>query len=190
MTELDMAESTHLSQFRLMAQYNTWANDRLYALAASLTEEERQRNLGAFFQSVHGTLNHLLVGDRAWLGRFSTSTPHRFQTLQTAKRLVDYSLRQILYADFAELRQERAETDEAIAAWMQELEPDMLLARMQYRNATRQIERDHALWFGLAHFFNHQTHHRSQATTLVHQLGKDYGTTDLLALYDLADIAP
>lgn len=182
-----MTGSTHLSQFRVMAHYNTWANDRLYALAAALTEEERQRNLGAFFQSIHGTLNHLLVGDRAWLGRFSTSTPYQFQTLQTATCLFDYDLRQILYADFAELRQERAETDRAIANWIEELEPDLLSARMQYCNASRQIERDHSLWFGLTHFFNHQTHHRSQVTTLLHQLGKDYGVTDLLAMYDLIE---
>lgn len=96
------------------------------------------------------------------------------------------SLSQILYTDFAELQHERSETDRVIEAWMQELEPEMLSTRVYYCNPTRGIEREHSLWFGLTHFFNHQTHHRSQVTTLLHQLGRDYGLTDFLAMYDIA----
>ena len=182
-----MSEPTHLNQFRCLAQYNSWSNDRLYRLVASLPETERQRNLGAFFESIHGTLNHLLLGDRIWLGRFATSTCHQFSALQTAKLVFEFeSLEQILYSDFAELWHERTETDRAIEQWMNELEPEMLSARVHYRNAARGIERNHSLWFGLTHLFNHQTHHRSQATTLLQQLGYDYGATDFLVMYDLA----
>lgn len=182
-----MAESTHLKQFRLMAQYNLWANSKIYDLVASLTEAERQRDLGAFFESIHGTLNHVLLGDRAWLGRFATGTCYKFPALQNAKLIFNVeSLAQILYSDFAELRRERSETDQVIETWMQELEPEMLSTRVHYANPARGIEREHCLWFGLAHFFNHQTHHRSQVTTLLHQLGHDYGMTDFLVMYDLA----
>ena len=76
-----MSELTHLSQFRLMAQYNTRVNNQIYELAESLLEEERQRNLGAFFQSIHGTLSHLLLGDRAWLGRFATGRLDRLRAI-------------------------------------------------------------------------------------------------------------
>jgi uncharacterized damage-inducible protein DinB len=182
-----MSESTHLNQFRLMSQYNSWVNNHIYDLAGTLSEEERKRNLGAFFQSIHGTLNHLLLADRAWLGRFATGTCYTFPSLQEAKLLFEYeSLAQELYADFTELRHERSQTDEVIEKWMQELEPEMLSARLSYRNIRRGIEREHSLWFGLAHFFNHQTHHRSQVTTLFQQLGQDYGVTDFLAMYELA----
>ncbi|APB33139.1 hypothetical protein GlitD10_0823 [Gloeomargarita lithophora Alchichica-D10] len=182
-----MTESTHLSQFRLMAQYNSWANNKIYDLVASLTEEERQRNLGAFFESIHGTLNHILLGDRAWLGRFATGTCYTFRSLQNEKLVFQLeSLAQILYTNFAELRYERSETDRVIEKWMQELETEMLSTRVYYSNPARGIEREHSLWFGLTHFFNHQTHHRSQATTLLHQLGRDYGVTDFLAMYDVA----
>jgi uncharacterized damage-inducible protein DinB len=182
-----MTQSTHLNQFRLMARYNTWANDRVYELVSNLSEEERQRNLGAFFNSIHGTLNHILLGDRAWLGRFATSTPHKFQSLQEAKLVFNcQDLGEILYPNFAELRKERSQTDRAIENWTNELTPEMLSARMNYKNITKGIDREHSLWFALAHFFNHQTHHRSQVTTLLHQLGKDYGITDFLAMYDLA----
>lgn len=182
-----MAESAHLRQFRLMAQYNSWVNDKIYSVVASLTEEERQRNLGAFFGSIQGTLNHILLADRAWLGRFATGTCYTFQGLQDAKLVFQFeSLAQILYADFTELRQERMDTDNVIEKWMRELEAEMLSTRMHYSNPARGIEREHSLWFGLTHFFNHQTHHRSQVTTLLYQLGQDYGVTDFLAMYDLA----
>lgn len=182
-----MSESAHLRQFRLMAQYNSWVNHQIYDLAASLSEAERQRDIGAFFQSIHGTLSHLLLGDRIWLGRFSTGTCYRFSALQNAKLVFEYgSLRQILYPDFEVLRRERSETDGVIEMWMQELEPEMLTTRVQYSNPAHGIEREHSLWFGLTHFFNHQTHHRGQVTTLFHQFGQDYGMTDFLAMYNLA----
>ncbi len=182
-----MSESTHISQFRLMAQYNSWVNERIYDLVASLSEEERQRDFGSFFHSIHGTLNHILLADRTWLGRFATGTDHRFPSLQNAELVFEFeSLGQILYTDFTELHSERAKTDKLIEQWMHELEPEQLSARVHYHNLTQGIEREHSLWFGLTHFFNHQTHHRSQVTTLIHQLGKDYGVTDFLAMYYLA----
>jgi uncharacterized damage-inducible protein DinB len=172
---------------RVMAQYNSWVNNKIYDLVTSLSEEERQRNLGTFFRSIHGTLNHILLADRAWLGRFSTSTRYTFPALQEAKLVFKFdSLAQILYADFAELCHERIETDKVIEKWMQELEPEILSTRVHYSNISRGIEREHSLWFGLTHFFNHQTHHRSQVTTLIYQLGQDYGVTDFLAMYDFS----
>ena len=95
------------------------------------------------------------------------------------------SLSQVLYPDFAELHPERLETDRAIEQWMHELEPDQLSASMRYQTFARS-DREHSLWFGLTQFFNHQTHHRSQATTILNQLGQDYGVTDFLAIYDFA----
>lgn len=182
-----MSESTHINQFRLMAQYNTWVNNQIYELVASLTEEERRRNLGAFFDSIHGTLNHILLGDRAWLARFATSTCHKFKSLQDAKLIFEVeSLGKELYSDFIELRNERAQTDNVIESWTRELTDEALSARMQYHNVSRSIEREHSLWFALAHFFNHQTHHRAQVTTLLHQLGYDYGMTDFLCMYNIA----
>jgi uncharacterized damage-inducible protein DinB len=183
-----MSESTHLNQFRLMARYNSWVNDRVYNLVASLSQEEMHRDLEAFFGSIHGTLNHLLLSDRTWLGRFATSTSHTFPSLQDAKLIFEFeSLGQILYADFTELRRERQETDKVIERWMHELTPEMLSTSLHYHNVRRRIKRKHVLWFGIAHFFNHQTHHRAQVTTLLHQLDRDYGVTDFLAMYDVAN---
>lgn len=182
-----MSELVQLQQFRLMAQYNAWVNNRLYDIVATLSAEERQRDRGAFFHSIQGTLNHLLLTDRIWLGRFSNSTPYTFPTLQATKLVFECeSLSQILYPNFADLRVERSHTDRAITQWMQDLEPEMLSAPMRYYNNARTVERTHALWFGLTHFFNHQTHHRGQVTTLLTQMGYEYGITDVLAMYEFA----
>lgn len=181
-----MNTSPHLNQFRLLAQYNSGSNDRLHTLLSTLTEEERQRSLGAFFGSIHGTLNHLLLADRIWLDRFAAGTKYKFSALENAKLILNFdSLSDILYPDFAEFRQERKATDRTIEQWMSELEPEMLSVRLCYQNV-KKIDRDHSLWFGLAHFFNHQTHHRAQVTTLLHQLGYEYGATDFLLMYDVA----
>lgn len=180
-----MTESTHIDQYRLMAKYNTWVNDKIYDLVASLTEAERQQEQGTYFGSIHGTLSHILLGDRAWLGRFATGTSYTFPALQDTKLIFKFdSLAQILYPDFAELRQERSETDRVIERWLQEIEPEILSTRVHYSNPARGIDREHSLWFGLTHFFNHQTHHRGQVTTLLHQLNIDYGATDFLMMYD------
>jgi len=185
-----MEKSTHLQQFRLMAQYNTWVNHHLYELARSLADEERRRDCGAFFGSIHGTLNHLLVGDRAWLGRFATSTPYTFAALEQTDLLLNCTdLSQELYPNFEQLWQGRSKTDQAIEQWIEELTPAMLSASMHYRNVSGTIDRTHALWFGIAHFFNHQTHHRAQVTVLLQQMGKDYGMTDFLVMYNLARAA-
>jgi uncharacterized damage-inducible protein DinB len=61
----------NLSYYQLMADYNHWMNQKLYAICAEIPDEKRKEDLGAFFQSIHGTLNHLLYGDRAWMGRFT-----------------------------------------------------------------------------------------------------------------------
>ena len=63
-----MTPSAH---YRMFGHYNAWANKRLYDAAASLTSEQYRADRGAFFKSVHGTLNHLLVTDRIWMQRFT-----------------------------------------------------------------------------------------------------------------------
>lgn len=178
--------SSHQQQFRLMGLYNSWSNKKIYDVAASMTDEERRRNLGAFFRSIHRTLNHLLLTDRHWMSRFAENTRLRFRAYEGAKLepvLGEHGRE--LYRDFADLRREREATDAVLSAWLEELRPETLAVEMRYRNS-QGVERVHPLWFAMAHFFNHQTHHRSQVTTMMRQLGHDYGVTDLLAMYQLA----
>jgi uncharacterized damage-inducible protein DinB len=158
-----------------LARYNHWMNDKLYGLAATLSDEARKRDCGAFFKSIHGTFNHLLLADRVWLARFTGVTvPDEF--IGPGIRSLD----QELYADFEDLRRERALTDDALSAWISGLTAERLAAPLVYsRRGQRQ---ESPLWWAVAHVFNHQTHHRGQITTLLMQQGSDPGVTDLFAM--------
>jgi len=157
------------------ARYNRWMNDKLYGLAATLSDDARKRDQGAFFKSIHGTFNHLLVGDRVWLGRFKgVAAPEGFMAPGIR------SLDQELCADFEELRRERARTDDELSRWVSELTPERLEAPLVYPRRGHMLSSP--LWWAVTHVFNHQTHHRGQITTLLSQMGLDIGVTDLAPL--------
>jgi uncharacterized damage-inducible protein DinB len=159
-----------------LARYNRWMNEKLFAVAARLSDEERKRDRGAFFRSIHGTLNHLLLADRVWMGRFRGVAVHGDWLGPGGIRSLD----QELHADFTELRAERAKMDAEIEQWARGLTAEALAAPLRYtRKGTTY---DHPLWWSLAHLFNHQTHHRGQVTTLLMQAGQDPGVTDLIAM--------
>jgi uncharacterized damage-inducible protein DinB len=156
-----------------LASYNRWMNERLYALCAELPDAERKRDRGAFFKSIHGTLNHLLLADRIWLGRF-TGVPFPVTGLD-----------QELYADFGELRSERERTDREITSWVASLAPDVFAGTLRYTSFVNPAPRSYPFWVAVTHFFNHQAHHRGQLTTLLMQAGVDPGVTDLIWLPEL-----
>lgn len=158
---------------RTMAQYNRWMNERLYDLCDRLTDQERKRDVGAFFGSIHGTLNHLLLGDKIWLGRF------------LGEPFAVTSLAHELHSDFEQLRSERSRTDEKIVDWAGSLTSADLAGGLSYTSVVNPKPRRYPMWFAVAHFFNHQAHHRGQLTTLLSQRGVDPGITDLIWLPDL-----
>jgi uncharacterized damage-inducible protein DinB len=162
-------------QARLFASYNAWMNDKLYSACAMLPDEERKRDRGAFFHSIHGTLNHLLLADSAWMGRFE------------GKPIVLKSLDQELYSSFDELRTHRREMDGRIERWANGLTEAALDAKLRFTSVLAKRDNTATLWKLVTHFFNHQTHHRGQLTALLSQAGIDYGTTDLLLLPSVLD---
>jgi uncharacterized damage-inducible protein DinB len=157
------------SHFRMMAHYNTWANTRLYDAAAVVDAEAYLAPRGAFFGSLHGTLNHILVGDRIWLQRF------------TGEGEVPTSLDAILHDDFAALRAARDEEDARIVAYVEGLDEAAFDSLFSYRTITKPVDVTQPLGPALAHFFNHQTHHRGQAHCLLTQITGDAPSLDLIA---------
>ena len=141
--------------YTMFAGYNRWANERIYAAAAAMPEAEYLRPRGAFFGSLHGTLNHLVVTDRIWLRRFTGEGP-----LHTR-------LDEVPYADLASLRAARAAEDERIIGYVDGLSEEALAATFSYRTITSPKDITQPLAPALSHFFNHQTHHRGQAHGLV-----------------------
>jgi uncharacterized damage-inducible protein DinB len=152
--------------YETMAEYNYWINQKLYAICAEIPDHQRREDLGAFFKSIHETLNHLLFGDRVWMGRF-IGEPF------FAK------IGQELYTDFNQLHQEREITDQQIINWSKNLSSEWLNQPFQYTSGVDKKTRTLLKWILVTHMFNHQIHHRGQLTTLLSQLGYDIGITDL-----------
>lgn len=166
------------AQLCLMAQYNQWMNARLYAAAASLAPGELARERGAFFGSLLGTLNHLMCGDTLWLQRFARH-PAAFAALDPVRAIrPPASLTEPLFDDFAAMHAHRLRLDQVIVDWTASLQESDLDHALDYQNSKGPNRRH----FGslLLHFFNHQTHHRGQASTLLSQAGAQLGDTDLL----------
>lgn len=153
-----------------MARYNRWMNEKIYAVCAEIPDAERKRDRGAFFGSIHGTLNHLLLGDKLWMGRF-VDCPFAVESLD-----------QELYADFDVLRAERERMDGEILEFTDALDENALDGDFRFTTIVNPAEHVYVLRHVLLHFFNHQTHHRGQATTLIKQAGHDPGVTDLMWL--------
>jgi uncharacterized damage-inducible protein DinB len=153
--------------FEMLAGYNAWANTRLYAAAATLGEDEYHADRAAFFRSMHGTLSHILAADRIWMRTFTGEGKPPTRT--------DVPL----FDRFAELRDAREREDARIAGYIQGLDTAALYGDITYRRVTTPEVITQPLRFALAHFFNHQTHHRGQAHALLTGLGKPAPDLDL-----------
>ena len=170
-----------LAQVVMMAAYNQWMNVRMFEAAARLSADELASERGAFFGSILGTLNHIVVGDTIWLQRFATH-PAKFSALDAVCALpVPAALNQILFADLAGLAARRKLLDASISDWAENLDAGDLEHLLEYAN-TKGVKSRKRFGSLVMHFFNHQTHHRGQASTLLFQAGEDIGVTDLLAL--------
>jgi uncharacterized damage-inducible protein DinB len=152
----------------MLAAYNAWANQRVYEAAADLSKAEFARDTGAFFKSMRGTLNHLLVADRIWMKRF------------TGEGDAPTALDTTLYIDFAKLRKAREAEDKRIVDWIGSLAEKAFAGRFTYMTVTDMRTISQRLAPALAHLFNHQTHHRGQSHMILTVLGRPSVQLDLI----------
>jgi uncharacterized damage-inducible protein DinB len=155
-----------------MARYNAWQNSSLYAAAATLTDGARRLDRGAFWRSIHGTLNHLLWGDRIWMSRFA-GWPKPELGIGASVAMIE---------DFATLRAERAQADTAVSAWAAGVAQDWLAQDMTWFSAAANREMTGPRWLLVSHMFNHQTHHRGQVHAMLTAAGARPEDTDLMLL--------
>ena len=146
------------AHFVMMANYNEWANARLFQAAGTLKEALYRKDVGAYFRSLHGTLNHLLVADRIWMRRLTGTGEH------------PEKLNAILCEDLPSLHAARIEEDSRIIDFVQSLDEPAFEEVWDYRtlNGIPQRQRRREI---LAHLFNHETHHRGQAHAILTVLG-------------------
>ena len=157
---------------RLMARYNQWQNGSLYAAAETISDAERRKVRGAFFGSIHGTLSHLLWGDRMWMSRF-TGNEVREATIKESPGL---------FADWDDLKSKRIAFDQGLIDWTGRLDPAWLYGNLTWFSGVSKSERVKPQWFLLTHFFNHQTHHRGQVHAMLTAAGAKPEDTDLMLM--------
>jgi uncharacterized damage-inducible protein DinB len=161
---------------RTMARYNAEMNRRLYAAASKLTDEQRKAGHGAFWGSIHGTLTHLMWGDMQWMSRFS-DWPKPPVPIKQSAEMID---------DFAALRTQCEKADADLIAWADTMDDAWLEKDLVWFSGAARREMRRPRGFLLAHFFNHQTHHRGQVQALLTAHGLDTGDTDLMLIVDPA----
>ena len=153
--------------FAMFAAYNRWANALIYDAAEAMNADDYRRDAGLFFGSVHATLNHILVADTIWMARFRG---HPNPPLK---------LDDILHDDLAALRDARRAGDDEIVGWIDKQTDESLTVEFTYTPVTDPNPVTQRLAPALAHFFNHQTHHRGQVHGVVTRF------TDLAPAMDL-----
>ena len=164
----------------LMAEYNRWMNQRMFAAALLLPAAECARDRGAFFGSLLQTLNHIAVADTIWLHRFAQHPEAAALRASIAGFAMPTSLRQELADSVVTLNGYRTALDSVIIDWANTLTEQQLAGTLSYQNMAGAAQSKPYATLVL-HFFNHQTHHRGQASTLLYQAGIDVGVTDLAA---------
>lgn len=154
---------------RALSAYNSEMNRRIYGAAGRLSDEERKLQRGAFFGSIHGTLNHLLWADQMWMSRFAgwpkPETPGR----QSAQ----------MFDDFVRMQARRDEIDPGICAWAAGVTDDWLAGELTWFSGIAGREMKAPRMVTVIHMFNHQTHHRGQAHAMLTAAGEDTGDTDI-----------
>ena len=152
-----------------MARYNRWQNQNLYGVADALADTERRRDRGAFFGSIHATLNHLLWADRIWMHRLAgTSKPDGGIPESVS-----------IYDDWNDLKHERAAFDAGMLAWAERLDSAALAGELTWYSWAMKAQVSQPKWLLVTHMFNHQTHHRGQVHCMLTQAGGKPSDTDL-----------
>lgn len=158
-----------------LARYNLWANNRVFDTCYDdVSDSDYFADKGAFFLSIHGTLNHILVGDLIWTARLK-GTQHAITRLDT-----------ILFDTVVDLRKGRQDQDDALLDHVSSLSDDDVAANVTYKNlAGEAFNTPHGLI--IQHMVNHATHHRGQVHTLLTQSGYTAPVLDMAAFFRSMD---
>jgi uncharacterized damage-inducible protein DinB len=163
-----MMHTPWLNHFQTLARYNAWATGRLLTLIDRMNEEDYRRDVGLFFKSVHGTLNHLVVGEHLlWFPRFNDGV--------SPKVALDSQLHEGRAEVAQALREGALRWAHAMSDWSQDRWDGVL-------NYTTMRGTQASLPFvpTLAHVFNHATHHRGQITAALTHMGYDCPELDMV----------
>jgi uncharacterized damage-inducible protein DinB len=155
--------------FRLLYDYNSWANHHTLDACAQLTDVQFTRDLGSSFRSVRDTLVHLMLVEWLWLERWHGRSPNSYAPTSEFPKVES-------------VRARWAEIDRDLLDYIASLTPEDV-QRVVYHKTTTGVPQSAPLWQMLQHLANHGTYHRGQITTLLRQLGAKATGTDLITFY-------
>jgi uncharacterized damage-inducible protein DinB len=152
--------------FRLLYNYNSWANHRTLDACTALSAEQFTRDMGSSFRSVRDTLVHLMQVEWLWLERWHGRSPNSYAP--TAE-----------FPNVESVRARWAEIERDLLDYIASLTPEDV-QRVVHHKTTAGVPQAAPLWQMLQHLLNHSTYHRGQVTTLLRQLGAKAASTDLI----------
>ena len=155
--------------FTLLADYNAKTNQEMFAVLEQVPAAKLAEKNGLFFDSIAGTLNHLLQADVAWIGRFAASFPGLEDIVAKLPDLKGKDPKTAIYPDLASFKKVRLVVDEAMKALAKKFPEDKYGAVLNYKNMKGEAQ-SKTVWHALLHFFNHGTHHRGQIAAALDQL--------------------
>ena len=147
---------TTITNFQLLANFNTWANMKILFSCKKLDDTEYKKDRKAFFSSIHGTLNHLLVVDRAYISRIEGKN-HDLKSLD-----------QILYENLFQLEEARIKEDKRLVDLVNNLSKKSIHREITYQGFDTG-KQTYTINLILITLFNHQTHHRGQIHNMLSQ---------------------
>jgi uncharacterized damage-inducible protein DinB len=172
MTQSSAMPHVNAGYVQMMARYNAEMNRRTLAAVQRLSDEDRRKQRGAFWGSIHGTLCHLLWADQMWMFRFDGWAKPSVAQKDSSK----------LIESIDELREVRIKTDTGISEWAARVNDGWLQQHQSWFSMSAGREMHSPRVVLVAHFFNHQTHHRGQAHAMITAAGEQTGDTDLFLL--------
>ena len=155
---------------RLMAAYTTWQNRNLYDAADTLDDEARLADRGAFFGSIHATLNHVLWGDQLWMHRLAGTPPPDQPDIPGSVST---------HTGWEDLKADRLETDTRMLDWSRGLQAEALEGTLSWYSGAIGAEIARPRWALVVQLFNHGTHHRGQVHAMLTAAGARPSDTDV-----------
>ena len=147
-----------IANFQLLANFNAWANTKIIFSCKELDDAEYKKDRKAFFSSIHGTLNHLLVVDKAYISRIE-GKDHGLKSLD-----------QILFKNLFQLEEARIKEDKRLVDLINNLSKESLHKEIAYQGFDKS-KQTYTINLILITLFNHQTHHRGQIHNMLSQAG-------------------
>jgi uncharacterized damage-inducible protein DinB len=159
----------NVEDFRLLYDYNSWADHRTLEACAALSSEQFTRDLGSSFRSVRDTLLHIMQVEWLWLERWHGRSPTSFAPNAE-------------YPNVESIRARWLEIERDLLDYIASLTNEEVQRIVQHKT-TAGVPQAAPLWQMLQHLVNHGTYHRGQVATMLRQLGAKPTAIDLILFY-------